>query len=84
MWSETIGSARNVPVFVIVLVHVLDRNVPDSLEMEIPNRRDGRESRILWDAISFTSTAHDYNHEPPLPGAHQNHLLRRWILFLSF
>ena len=67
-----IGSARNVHVFVIVLVHVLDRNVPDSLEMGIPNKRDGRESRILWDAVSFTSTstAHEYDHEPPLPGVH--------------
>jgi hypothetical protein len=80
LWSETIGSAKNVHVFVIV--HVLDRNVPDSLEMEIQNRRDGRESRILWDAVSFTSTS--TAHEPPLPGAHQNHLLRRWILYLSF
>ena len=56
-------------VFVIVLVHVLDRNVPYSLEMGIPNRRDGRESRILWDAVSFTSTSmfHEYDHETPLP-----------------
>ena len=32
LWSETIGFARNVHVFVIVLVHVLDRNVPDFFE----------------------------------------------------
>ncbi len=33
------------------------------------------------DSVSFTSTAHEYDQEPPLPGAHQNHLPRRWILY---
>ena len=69
MGSETIGFCRNVHGFVIVLVHVLDGNVLNSLEMGISNRRDGRESRVLWDAVSFTSTStsHEYDHETPLP-----------------
>ena len=44
---------------------------PIPLRWGSPKRREGMESRVLWDVVSFTSTStsHEYDHEEPLPGA---------------
>ena len=78
-WSEMTGSAGNINVLVIVHMNVLDWNVPNPLEMGSPSRRQSMESMVLLNAVSFTSTStsHEYDHEKPLPGTNQNHLLRR-------
>ena len=33
---------------------------------ENSSRREGMEARVLWDAVSFTSTSPEYDHEKPL------------------